>query len=42
LLKNGARLEHAITFGRRRASVGYAYASAVVSGGRRGETLGSG
>jgi len=41
----GVRREYAIAFGRRVASdaaVGYAYAGADVSGGRRGEAFGAG
>jgi hypothetical protein len=42
LLRNGARREYVIIFGRRGASVGYVYARVDVSFGRRGETLGAG
>jgi hypothetical protein len=39
LLRNGARREYAIIFGRNGAGVGYVYARVVVSFGRLGEAL---
>jgi hypothetical protein len=42
LLRNGARREYAIIFGRHGAGVGYVYARVDVSFGRLGEALGAG
>jgi len=42
LLRNGARREYAIIFGRHGAGVGYVYARVDVSFGRLGEALSAG
>lgn len=42
LLRNGARREYAIIFGKHGAGVGYVYARVDVSFGRLGETLSAG